>query len=81
MAHSPTTTVRLSQLTHRKIKRLAEESGASIQLVLDQAVELYRRQRFLEDANRAFAALKSNPEAWDEELAERALWDAADDIR
>ena len=32
-------------------------------------------QEFLEKANQAYAALRNNPEAWQEELAERELWE------
>jgi hypothetical protein len=35
-----------------------------------------RRQRFFEELNAAFATLQADPEAWAEELAERAMWDA-----
>ncbi len=31
-------------------------------------------QEFLERANQAYAALRNNPEAWQEEFAERKLW-------
>ena len=31
------------------------------------------RQEFLEKANQAYAALRNNPEAWQEELSEREL--------
>lgn len=33
------------------------------------------RQHFLEDANKAYIALKSNPAAWQAEIEERQLWD------
>ncbi len=33
------------------------------------------RQHFLENANKAYAALKSDPTAWQAELEERQLWD------
>ena len=50
--------------------------------ILDQAIELYRRQCFLDGLNADFAALRQNKAAWDEELAERESWDAtlADDL-
>ena len=37
--------------------------------------ETIDRQEFLERANQAYAALRNNPEAWQEELAERELWE------
>src|SRR5262245_45760859 len=68
-------TVRLSASTHQKLKELAEQSGESMHVLLDKAVEEYRRHRFFEDLNAAYAALKNDPEAWKEELEERALWE------
>jgi len=46
-----------------------------MQSILDRAIEAYRRERFLRDANADFAALKKNRKAWREELAERKLWE------
>ena len=42
-----------------------------------KAAELHRRRLFLERTNNAFATLKSNKKAWEEEQEERAVWDAA----
>lgn len=33
-------------------------------------------QDLLSETNRAYAALKASPKAWEEERAERALWDS-----
>ena len=46
-----------------------------MQKILDRAVEHYRRQKFLQDANRAFAALRKNKSAWADEVKERIAWD------
>ena len=46
-----------------------------MQAVLDKAIEQYRRDKFVRDANADFAALKRNKKAWKEELKERELWD------
>ena len=35
-----------------------------------------RHRLMLEETNRAYEALRADPNAWREELAERALWDA-----
>ena len=32
-------------------------------------------EAFLDEVNAAYARLRADPEAWDEELAERRLWD------
>lgn len=69
-------TVRINADTHAKLRELSLRAGRSMPDVLDAAVEAYRRQAFLEEANRAFAALKADPDAWAEELAERAAFDA-----
>jgi hypothetical protein len=41
--------------------------------------EEYRRRRFLKDVNAAYAALRNDPEAWQEIQAERAEWEAITD--
>jgi hypothetical protein len=44
--------------------------------VVDQALELYRRQRMFAQANAAYAALRGEPVASAEWDAEIAAWDA-----
>lgn len=70
-------TTRISAPSHQALRRLAEQSGESMQTLLEKAVELYRRQRFLEESNRAFEALRADASAWKAEQAERELWDIA----
>ena len=48
-----------------------------MQTVLKRAIDSYRREKFLEAANEAFAALRDDPDAWSEEQDERSLWDQA----
>lgn len=71
----PGTTVRISYAAWKALREIASRVGEPMQAVLDRAVEEYRRKCFLEEANRAFAALRDNPEAWEDELGERAAWD------
>ncbi len=68
-------TVRVTELTQRTLRDLAQEMDEPIQEVVSKAVEAYRRQRLLEQTNAAYAALRSDPEGWREELEERELWD------
>ncbi|MDY6782091.1 MAG: toxin-antitoxin system protein [Cyanobacteriota bacterium] len=68
-------TVTLSNTARATLIKLAETSGETMQTVLDKAIENYRRQIFLVQANQGFAALRQNEELWQEELAERGLWD------
>jgi hypothetical protein len=46
-----------------------------MQSVLDQALERYRRERFLRAANADFVALQQDAKAWKQELHERELWE------
>ena len=76
-------TVRIKRETHAKLREIAKSSGQSMPEVLDEAVEVLRRIRLLDDTSRAFAALRSDPKAWRAELAERELWEATlgDDLK
>ncbi len=69
--------VRLSPRAHALLRQIAKEEQESIQAVLDKAIEHYRRNGFLHSANGDFAAFKSDPDAWREELRERELWERA----
>jgi hypothetical protein len=72
----PTATVRISSDTRQTLRQISATTGESMQAILDRAVEDYRRRVFLEQANRAFARLREDPEAWAAEQEERAAWDA-----
>ena len=67
--------VRISPHAHELPRQLAKEEEESMQAVLDKAIEHYRREKFLRDANADFAALKRNSKAWKEELREREVWE------
>jgi hypothetical protein len=70
-----TATVPISNASHDRLKDLAAQSGKSPGRIVEEALDLYRRRAFLEAGNAAYAALRSDPEAWREELAERQAWD------
>jgi predicted transcriptional regulator len=70
------TTVRVSEHTHQLLRELATATGEPMQKVLERAVEHYRREQFFAELNAAYARLQADPVAWEEELAERAEWDA-----
>ncbi len=67
--------VRVTKQTHQQLAALARENGLSMQTILDRAVEVYRRQSFLEALNADFAILRAQPEEWAEEMQERELWE------
>jgi hypothetical protein len=71
-----TTTIRVSRRTRDTLREMTEASGHSMQEVLEEALELYRRRQLLEATNTAYAALRAEPNAWNELEAERKAWDA-----
>jgi len=70
-----TTTIRVSLHTRDLLQEPAHTSGSSMQAVLEQALEQYRRQQLLEATNAAYAALHTAPEAWANLEQERLAWD------
>lgn len=75
MEQSPMTTIRVSRRTQDMLQTLAEQSGCSVPVVLEEAVEFYWGRRLLEATNAAYAALRDDPVAWREQQEERAEWD------
>ena len=70
---------RLTTQDHERLQRLANKTGQTHQEVLGRALESYEREQMLDDLNASFTALRSDPKAWSEELAERAQWDTTSD--
>ena len=70
-----TVATRISKKAHRSLRGLSERLGEPMQVILDRAVEEYRRKCFLAEANAAFAALRAKPAAWKKEQEERAAWE------
>lgn len=67
--------IRISPRSKAVLRTLAKQEGKPMQAVLDEAIEHYQRDKFLDDVNAAFVNLRSDSKAWKEEQAERALWD------
>ena len=67
---------RISEQSHERLARIAEQTGQTQQEVIDAALRRYERELFLARMNAGFEALRADPEAWREELEERAAWDA-----
>ena len=68
------TTVRVDHRTRDVLLQLAALTGDGVSTVLARAVEWYRRECILDEANAAYSALRADPQAWAEELAERRAW-------
>lgn len=45
--------------------------------ILHKALEVYRRQKFLDQVNVSYEQFKRNEEAWQHESSERNLWNSA----
>jgi hypothetical protein len=69
-------TIRIPESTRDTLRELSRQSGEPISELVAKATERLRREYFLEATNKAFAALREEPDAWQAELDERAEWDA-----
>jgi len=72
-----TTMMRVNAETHAVLQELAAQHRTSMQEVLTQAVEAYRRQQLIEATNAAYAALRADESAWQDYQAEIAGLDGA----
>ncbi len=75
-------TTRISERARNTLRLLSSKTNIPMQELLERAIESYRRQRFLEESNDAFSALKDDRDEWQEEQREREHWDStmADDL-
>ncbi len=65
-----TTTVRVDRETHSRLLEMSQDTGDSITETVRQAAEALRRLRFGLRVQEEFAAMRSDPEAWADYLAE-----------
>ena len=70
-----TTTIRINETSRKILQELSRKDKMSMQAILEQAIEVYRRQRFLEGLSQDFAVLREDHVAWNAEKKERAEWD------
>ena len=68
-------TVRISEDSRELLRWLSEREGRSMQAVVRSALEVYRRQRFLDEVNAGYAELRRDARSWEAWTAEGALWD------
>lgn len=69
------TQTRISETAHETLVRLSTQTGKTHQEVMEIALSTYERELFLDSVNAAYADLRSNPDAWKEEEAERTEWE------
>jgi hypothetical protein len=75
-----TTTIRVDTETHAALLDLAAESGASLMETTRAAAEALRRQRFAGHVTDELNALRSDPDAWGDYLAEAGSTSVRDGI-
>ncbi len=71
----PTAVVRVTKSTREVLRELAAKTGEPMQTILERAIEEYRRRRFLEETNAAYAALQQDKAEWERFQQEQAEWD------
>lgn len=65
------TTVRVSDETHRVLREISRRRGEPMTQVLAEAVGRLRHEDLLQRTNEAYAALRADDEAWNEAMSER----------
>jgi predicted transcriptional regulator len=71
---SASTTIRVSHEQRERLRRLAAQSSSSMSDTLDAALEALRREQFYRSMAEAEAALRADPIAHADYIAERDAW-------
>jgi predicted transcriptional regulator len=71
-------TIRVSPLTHQKAAELAERRDEAMSDVVAAAVERLWREDFWDQVDEGYRRLRADPVLWQQELEERAEWQAFD---
>lgn len=69
-------TVRISPKGHQILTQLSASTRSTMPEILDEALESYRRQKFLEDAEAAYLTLSGDKKSWQAYRKELAALDA-----
>lgn len=75
-----TTTIRVDRETHSRLLEMSQNTGDSITETVRQAAEALRRLRFGLRVQEELAAMRGDPEAWTDYLAESELSQVSDGI-
>lgn len=70
--------IRISESAFEKLRQLELESGDSKQTIIENVLERLMRENLLKKGNEAYEELRRNPEAWQNELEERKIWEQTD---
>lgn len=66
------TTIRVPKPAASGLQSLAQARGVSVGAIVQELYQEYLDRRMLEETNRAYAALRADPEAWTAEETLRA---------
>ena len=75
--HRASLTMRVDRATRLLVDEIAHRLGTSMQEVVAQAVEAYRRQLIVEEANSAYARVRADAAAQRALAEERSLFEQA----
>ena len=73
---SASTTIRIPAEMHEELRGFAEQEHSTLTGILVEALELYRRERFVARVNAGYSLLREETAAWKGHLAEREAWDS-----
>lgn len=76
MASPDTTTVRVRRPDSERLQSLAKARQTPVIDVLHAAIDALERQEFLRGLSEDYQRLRSDPERWEQHLAERQEWDS-----
>ena len=71
---SASTTIRIPSEMHEELRGFAAKADSTLTAVLVEALELYRRERFVARVNEGYALLREETSAWDSHRPEREAW-------
>ncbi|HHY06398.1 MAG TPA: hypothetical protein GX532_05410 [Clostridia bacterium] len=71
-----TTTIRVNRDIYNSIKLLAQKQNENMQDIIEKAINDYKKKKFFDELNTAYAKLMDDPKAWEEEVKEREEWDS-----
>jgi hypothetical protein len=67
------TTIRVSEQTRDRFAKLADATGRPMTQLLDEAADALERRVFFDQFSARYEELRSDPTAWEEIVAERAV--------
>ena len=70
-------TTRISDTDHHVLQNLATKTGKQHQEIIHEALDIYQRERLLDEINEGYSRLRADKVSWDAVKGERRLLEAA----